>query len=105
MEAAELFGDKVLRGIKLKNGRTLEVDAVFVEIGHLPLSEMVKSLRVKRDDRGYIIVNNNQKTNIKGFCAAGDITTRHTLKQFITTSAEGSVAAETIYNYLKSGKW
>ena len=104
-EAVELLGEKVLQRIKLKSGRMLEVDAVFIEVGHNPLSEMVKSLRVRRNNHGYIIVDNHQKTNLKGFCAAGDITTRHTLKQFITTSAEGSVAAETVYNYLKSKKW
>jgi thioredoxin reductase (NADPH) len=104
-EVAEFFGDKLLQGIKLKNGRTMEVDAVFIEVGHLPLSEMVRHLRVKRNDHGYILVDNQQRTNQKGFCAAGDITTRHTLKQFITSAAEGSVAAETVYNYLKNNKW
>lgn len=104
-EAAEFFGDKMLQGIKLKSGRTLAVDAVFIEVGHIPLSEMVRPLRVKRDERGYILVDNHQKTNIKGFCAAGDITTRHTLKQFITSASEGSVAAETVYNFIKNNKW
>ena len=104
-EVVELLGEEILQRIKLKNGRTMKIDAVFIEVGHIPLSEMVKALRVRQNNYGYIIVDNHQKTNIKGFCAAGDITTRHTLKQFITTSAEGSVAAETIYNYLKSGKW
>jgi len=104
-EAAEFFGDTVLKGIKLKNGRTMEIDAVFIEVGHIPLSEMVKTLRVKRNDHGYILVDNNQRTNQKGFCAAGDITTRHTLKQFITSAAEGSVAAETVYNFIKNNKW
>ena len=104
-EATEFFGDTVLKGIKLKNGRTMELDAVFIEVGHIPLSEMVKTLRVKRNDHGYILVDNNQRTNQKGFCAAGDITTRHTLKQFITSAAEGSVAAETVYNFIKNNKW
>jgi thioredoxin reductase (NADPH) len=104
-EAAEFFGDTILKGIKFKSGRTIKVDAVFIEVGHIPLSEMVKPLGVKRNDHKYILVDNHQRTNLKGFCAAGDITTRHTLKQFITSAAEGSVAAETVYNYLKKNKW
>jgi thioredoxin reductase (NADPH) len=104
-EAAEFFGDTILKGIKFKSGRTMKVDAVFIEVGHIPLSEMVEPLRVKRNDHRYILVDNHQRTNLKGFCAAGDITTRHTLKQFITSAAEGSVAAETVYNYLKQNTW
>jgi len=104
-EAAEFYGDKVLQGIKLKNGRKLEVDAAFIEIGHIPLSDLAKSVKVKINSHGFIPVDNHQKTNIKGFCAAGDITTRHTLKQFITSAAEGSVAAETVYNFIKNNKW
>ncbi len=104
-EAVEFYGDKLLKGIKLKNGRKLEVDAVFIEIGHIPLSFLAKESNVKINSHGFILVDNTQKTNIKGFCAAGDITTRHTLKQFITSAAEGSVAAESIYNFIKNNKW
>ena len=104
-EASEFYGDKLLKGIKLKNGRKLEIDAAFIEIGHIPLSYLAKDVGVKTNASGFIPVDNHQKTNIKGFCAAGDITTRHTLKQFITSAAEGSVAAESIYNFIKNNKW
>tara|TARA_Y100000034_G_scaffold130215_1_gene188085 strand:+ start:6777 stop:7682 length:906 start_codon:yes stop_codon:yes gene_type:complete len=104
-EAAEFYGEKLLKGIKLKNGKNLELDGVFIEIGHTPLNNMAKSLRAKTNDHGFIIVDEHQRTNIKGLCAAGDITTRHTLKQFITTASEGAVAAETVFKYLKDKKW
>jgi thioredoxin reductase (NADPH) len=104
-EVKEFYGDKLLKGIKLKNGKTLEIDAAFIEIGHIPLSNLAKTLKVKINSHGFIPVNNQQKTNIRGFCSAGDITTRHTLKQFITSASEGSVAAESIYNFIKNNKW
>ena len=104
-EAVEFYGEKMLQGIKLKNGRKLKVDAAFIEIGHIPLNDLAKKVRVKVNAHGFIPVDNTQKTNIKGFCAAGDITTRHTLKQFITSAAEGSVAAESVYNFIKNNKW
>jgi len=104
-EAVEFYGEKMLQGIKLKNGRKLKVDAAFIEIGHIPLNDLAKKVKVKVNSHGFIPVDNTQKTNIKGFCAAGDITTRHTLKQFITSAAEGSVAAETVYNFIKNNKW
>jgi len=104
-EIKKFYGDKLLEGVILKDGTDMKIDGVFIEIGHLPLNQIAKSCKVKLDKSGFIKVNNHQKTNIKGFCAAGDITTRHTLKQFITSASEGSVAAESIYNFIKNKKW
>ncbi len=104
-EVAEFFGDKFLKGVKFKNGKTMELDGVFIEIGHIPLSALAKKLRIKTNEHGFIKVDRSQRTNVKGFCAAGDATDMHTLKQFITTASEGSVAAESIYRYVIQGKW
>lgn len=104
-EIAEFFGERFLKGVKLKSGETVELDGVFIEIGHLPISGIAKKLRIKLNSHGFIEVDKHQKTNIKGFVAAGDITTKHTLKQFITSAEEGSVAAETVYNYVNQNKW
>ena len=104
-EIKKFYGDKLLEGVILKDGTDMKIDGVFIEIGHLPLNQIAKNCKVKLDKSGFIKVNNHQKTNIKGFCAAGDITTRHTLKQFITSASEGSVAAESIYNFIKNKKW
>lgn len=101
----KFYGEKFLKGVELDNGKNLELDGVFIEIGHIPLSDMIKPLNVKITSHGFIQVDKHQKTNVKGFCAAGDITTKHTLKQFITSAEEGSVAAETVYNYINQGKW
>jgi len=104
-EIAEFFGERFLKGVKLKSGETVNFDGVFIEIGHLPLSKLAEDIGIKLNSHGFIEVDNHQKTRIKGFAAAGDITTMHTLKQFITSAAEGSVAAETVYNYVNQGKW
>jgi len=101
----EFFGDKFLKGVKLDNGKETRLDGVFIEVGHVPLNELARTLRVEIDKNGFIKVDRAQKTNIKAFCAAGDITNANTLKQFITSAAEGSVAAESVYRYVSQGIW
>ena len=69
----------------------LEVDGVFVSIGEVPQNDLAKQLKIILDEQGYIIVDRQQKTNVKGVYAAGDITGG--IRQIITASAEGAIAA------------
>lgn len=56
------------------NGKKeLPVSAVFMAIGHLPLSDLVKPLGVAINAHGEIMVNRNSETNIPGILAAGDV--------------------------------
>ena len=52
----------------------LKVQGVFIEIGSEPGVELSKQLGVKIDDDGFIIVGNDQGTNVAGIWAAGDCT-------------------------------
>jgi len=74
---------------------------VFVEIGHLPQSDLPKQVGVEIDERGFVKVDSSFKTNVEGVFAAGDITNATSLKQFITSAAQGSIAAQTAYLFLK----
>jgi thioredoxin reductase (NADPH) len=87
--------------VKLCNGKTLEMDGVFVEIGAVPMVNLVKDLRLKLDDKQFIVVDNDMKTNIPGVFAAGDITNCSLVKQYITAAAQGAIAAKSVFNYLK----
>ncbi len=98
----EIKGDKFVRSVKLDTGKEIELDGVFIEVGHLPLSDIPKKLGVKLDDHGFVDVDRTQATNVPGFFAAGDITNATTLKQFITSAAEGSIAAQGVFLYLKA---
>ena len=69
----------------------LDVDGVFISIGEMPQNELAKQLHVKLDDHGYIITDKQQRTNITGVFAAGDITGG--LRQIVTACAEGAIAA------------
>ena len=89
-------GNESVSSIGLFNLRTSErsrltVDGVFASVGVLPQNEIAKSLQLKLDDDGYILVDNGQRTNVRGVYAAGDITGG--LRQVVTACAKGAVAA------------
>lgn len=94
-EIEEIIGDNVVESIKLKSGKELEIDGVFIEIGSIPNLEMIKSLKIETDNE-YIKTDKEQKTNIYGFFAAGDIT-NNPLKQIITAAGQGAIAAYGVY--------
>ena len=76
--------------INLKETK-LKTNGVFISIGEIPQNLIAKEMNIKLDEKGYIIVDKNQRTNIKGVYAAGDITGG--LRQIITACAEGAIAA------------
>ena len=92
--------DDHVNQLKLDTGKTLDVDGLFVEVGHIPRSELAKSIGVEVDEKGFVKVDREQKTNVAGIFAAGDITNATTLKQFITSGSEGLIAAQTAYHTL-----
>jgi thioredoxin reductase (NADPH) len=69
----------------------LSVDGVFISIGEEPQNFLAKQLGVNIDEKGYVVVDKNQRTNVKGVYAAGDITGG--LRQVVTACAEGAIAA------------
>jgi thioredoxin reductase (NADPH) len=76
---------------KSKTKKPMKIDGVFISIGEEPQNALAKKLGVKLDEKGYIIVDSQQRTNIKGVYAAGDITGG--LRQVITACAEGAIGA------------
>lgn len=101
-------GNKVT-GVKLDNpyqGReTLALDGVFIEIGGVPGTSLLKPLGVNLTEAGYVQVNEVMETNIPGLFCAGDITDKSAvLAQAITAMAQGAIAAASAYKYLKGEK-
>lgn len=101
----EIKGDGTVNKLVLDTGRELDVSGVFVEIGTTPGAALTKGLGVKTDEKGYVIVDDTQQTNIPGVWAAGDLTTKNNkLKQAIVAAAEGAVATYGAYLDKKSSK-
>ncbi|MFA5117719.1 MAG: FAD-dependent oxidoreductase [Candidatus Omnitrophota bacterium] len=77
--------------------RLLDVQGVFVEIGLIPNSEFIPG--IKKNERGEIIVDKHNQTNIPGIFAAGDVTDVPE-KQIIIAAGEGSKACLSVFRYL-----
>ena len=69
----------------------IKIDGVFISIGEIPQNHIAKEMNIKLNEEGYIIIDKNQRTNIEGVYAAGDITGG--LRQIVTACAEGAIAA------------
>jgi thioredoxin reductase (NADPH) len=89
-----------IKKIKLKSNKELEVEGVFIEVGSVPETKLAKDLGINLDSNYYIIVDKYQKTNIKGIYAAGD-STSNSLKQIVTASSEGAIAAYNLFKEIK----
>ena len=80
----------------------IAVDGVFVEAGSDPNTKLAKDFGIECDEDGYIRIEPDGRTNIKGVWAAGDITTgSNKFKQIVTAASEGAIAANSIQMYLK----
>ncbi|MCR4336000.1 MAG: FAD-dependent oxidoreductase, partial [archaeon] len=97
----EIFGEKLVTGVKFKEGGELALSAVFVEIGAIPNSELAEKLGVKLNSKKEIIIDSESKTNVPGVFAAGDVGDKH-FKQAITGASEGVIAAFSAYEYINS---
>jgi Thioredoxin reductase len=104
----EVIGEKEVEAVRIKNLETAEVStiptkAVFVFIGWLPNSDVVKDL-VDLDDSGRVIVNELMETKVPGLFAAGDLCVRP-IYQLANVVADGVQAAVSVEKYLdKSSK-
>lgn len=96
----------ILQDTKTGEKSSIKLDGLFIAIGLVPLSEIVKELNVNIDEAGHIVVDQCGKTNVKGLLAAGDVTTQIcNFRQVITAAAQGSVAALSAFLYIKTKKW
>lgn len=90
-------GRKSVTGLKLKDTKSgeiseLEVEGVFVAIGHKPNTDLFKE-QLDMDETGYLIVKpGSTYTNIEGVFAAGDVADKH-YRQAITAAGTGCMAA------------
>jgi thioredoxin reductase (NADPH) len=103
-EIKELIGSEKLEKIKLKDDTEMALDGIFIEIGHVPNTELLDKLSIQLDDHGEIIVDKAQRTNVEGVFAAGDCTNHTELKQIVTSTSQGAIASYHMFLDIKSGK-
>jgi thioredoxin reductase (NADPH) len=96
-EVLDVLGEDKVTGLKLKNSVTgeesvREFTGLFIAIGHLPRSELVKG-QVTLNSEGYVeVVGRTTKTNLPGVFACGDLVD-FTYRQAITAAGSGCQAA------------
>jgi len=103
----EIIGDDTVSGVAVRDVRSdtvseVNVDGVFVYVGHSPSTELVKGL-VELDQNGYIITDDELRTSTPGLFAAGDVR-KKLLRQVVTAVADGAIAAVSAEKYLEGLK-
>ena len=102
-DVRDIHGKKFLESITLSNGKKLAVNGLFIEVGNVPHTILTSRLGVKTDSQGYIIVNQDMETNVKGIYAAGDCISKK-LRQLVNACGDGAVAAFSAYRFLEKKK-
>lgn len=102
-EIVEVKGDvKVEKAIiydkKEDRSYELDIDGIFISIGHIPNNKLAVQSSIKCDDLGYIIVDKHMKTSVEGIYAVGDIT--GCVKQIAVATGQGAIAASDIQSKL-----
>ncbi|MCA9349775.1 thioredoxin-disulfide reductase [Candidatus Saccharibacteria bacterium] len=100
----EILGEEFISALRLvdpdsgKQSQILEVDGLFIAIGHQPATEVLRG-QLELDSLGYIVTKNQVFSSIKGVFAAGDVVDRR-YRQAITAAGQGCMAALEVERYL-----
>ncbi|WP_338024629.1 FAD-dependent oxidoreductase [Bifidobacterium aerophilum] len=73
---------------------------VFVFAGYVPATDLVRGV-VELDDHGYVVTHGYLETSVPGVYAAGDLRVKN-LRQVVTATADGAIAAVELERYAKS---
>jgi thioredoxin reductase (NADPH) len=80
--------------------RSLPVGGVFIFVGFLPNSGLLKA-HAEHDVAGYFVTDRNMETSIEGLWAVGDVRAQLT-KQIATAVGDGTTAAVAASQYVES---
>lgn len=98
----KLNGENKLESIEITNTNnettTLNIDGLFIAVGQVPETENFKKI-ININEKGYIIANEDCKTNIKNIFVAGDTRTKE-LRQLVTATSDGAIAATGAIKYI-----
>lgn len=99
----DINGEDKLNSITLKHNdsgelKELNVDALFIAAGHIPVTSMFDGL-IKVDEKGYIISNEDCTTNMDGIFVAGDVRKKD-IRQLTTACSDGTISALNACKYI-----
>lgn len=101
----EILGDGLVSGVRIKHTKTGETKefpcgGVFIYIGMDPITDCVRDLGITNEN-GYVVVDEDMKTSVAGVFSAGDVNEKM-LRQIITATGDGSVAALSAQQYVEN---
>jgi thioredoxin reductase (NADPH) len=104
-EPRGFHGEKGLEELEIENLQTKErrrlgTDGVFVFVGYVPRTDLVKGL-VPLNQLGYVETGEDMSTPVPGLFVAGDVRSK-TFRQITTAVADGTVAALAAQKYVKA---
>ncbi|EIT87021.1 thioredoxin reductase [Fictibacillus macauensis ZFHKF-1] len=82
--------------------REFKTDGVFIYVGMLPLNGAFLNLGIT-NEAGYVETNALMETKVPGIFAAGDVREK-TLRQIVTATGDGSIAAQSAQHYVEELK-
>lgn len=102
-EAVRIEGSDMVTGLAVRNVKTgeerrIDADGVFIAVGIVPDTDMLKDL-ADLDESGYVKAGEDCVTSCEGVFAAGDIRTKK-LRQVVTAVADGANAVTSAEQYL-----
>lgn len=108
-QVTALKGEDNLESVVLekpyRSKTTLRIEGLFIEIGTVPQQEIIQELSLGTNEKGYIEVTREQRTNQANIWAAGDITDgSNNFRQIITACSEAAIAVENIFTILQREK-
>ena len=103
-----LNGEDKLTSVVVENKidktlREIPVDGLFVAIGRRPDTSLIQDI-ITLDENGYIITDENMRTNIDGVYAVGDVRQKR-LRQIVTACSDGAISAVDIIDYISKTFW
>lgn len=81
----------IVRNVKTNQTSEIHVEGVFIAIGSIPRSDLVRGI-VELDENGYIITNEWMETNVARLYAIGDVRKKN-VRQIVTAVADGAIAS------------
>src|ERR671937_2028085 len=101
----EILGDGKVASVRYEQRgevRELPVGGVFIFVGFLPNSTVIK-VHADHDAQGYLITDDQMRTSVPGIWAVGDVRAQLT-KQISTAVGDGTTAAVSASGYVESLK-
>jgi thioredoxin reductase (NADPH) len=97
-----IYGEQVVKGMLLDDGRDIKLDGVFIELGAKGVADLAMEVNIFPDENGFIAVDRSCATGTPGVFACGDVTGQPW--QLAKAVGEGCVAGLTAASYVWKDK-